>query len=237
MASTRSCPYTLNWPRASSVTGNPDNGSLHVSRGKSKSSDRWLNEHASDLYVQKAMADGYRSRAVYKLIELDQKDGLIRRGATVLELGAAPGGWTQYIAENVGDAGKVVASDILPMDSVANVTFIEGDFTENRVADAIEKALGPSGADLVLSDMAPNISGVSATDQARAMGLVELALDMAAQVLNENGAFAVKVFQGEGFDAFVKDVRSRFKTVKLRKPSASRSRSREIYVVARNLIS
>jgi len=208
-----------------------------VSRSKSKSSGRWLNEHATDQYVQKALADGYRSRAVYKLIEIDQKDRLIHRGATVLELGAAPGGWTQYIAEKMGDNGQLVASDILPMDSVANVTFVEGDFTENEVAESIQKALGKSGADLVLSDMAPNISGVAVSDQARAMGLVELALDMAGQVLNENGAFAVKVFQGEGFDGFVKEVRARFKTVKLRKPAASRPRSREVYVVARNLIS
>ena len=208
-----------------------------MSRGKSKSSDRWLNEHVNDVHVKQAAADGYRSRAVYKLIELDKKDQLITRGATVLELGAAPGGWTQYIAEKVGDAGKVVASDILPMDSVGNVTFVPGDFTDNEVAEAIEKALGPGGADLVLSDMAPNISGVASSDQARAMGLAELALDMAGAVLNENGGFAAKLFQGEGFDAYIKDVRSRFKTVKLRKPAASRPRSREVYVVARNLIS
>ncbi len=208
-----------------------------MSRGKSKSSDRWLNEHVTDPHVKQAAADGYRSRAVYKLIELDKKDQLIARGSTVLELGAAPGGWTQYIAEKVGDHGKVVASDILAMDSVANVTFIKGDFTDNEVAEEIEAALGKNGADLVLSDMAPNISGVASSDQARAMGLVELALDMASTVLNENGAFAVKLFQGEGFDAYLKDVRARFKTVKLRKPAASRPRSREVYVVARNLIS
>lgn len=207
-----------------------------MSRGKSKSSDRWLNEHVTDPHVKQALADGYRSRAVYKLIELDKKDQLIARGSTVLELGAAPGGWTQYIAEKVGDQGKVVASDILPMDSVSNVTFVLGDFTDNEVADKIETEMGKSGADLVLSDMAPNISGVAASDQARVMGLVELALDMAITVLNQNGAFAVKLFQGEGFDAYIKDVRARFKTVKLRKPAASRPRSREIYVVARNLI-
>jgi len=208
-----------------------------VSRGKSKSSDRWLNEHVTDPHVKQAAADGYRSRAVYKLIELDKKDQLIARGSTVLELGAAPGGWTQYIAEKVGDRGKVVASDILPMDSVPHVTFVQGDFTDNTVADKIESSLGKGGADLVLSDMAPNISGVAASDQARAMGLVELALEMAVTVLNQNGAFAVKLFQGEGFDAYIQDVRARFKTVKLRKPAASRPRSREIYVVARNLIS
>ena len=208
-----------------------------MSRGKSKSSGRWLDEHATDSYVKQAAADGYRSRAVYKLIELDKKDQLIQRGATVLELGAAPGGWTQYIADKVGDQGKVVASDILAMDSVANVTFVLGDFTDNEVAEAIEKALGKGGADLVLSDMAPNISGVASSDQARAMGLAELTLDMASTVLNKNGGFAVKLFQGEGFDAYIKDVRSRFQIVKLRKPAASRPRSREVYVVARNLIS
>lgn len=208
-----------------------------MSRGKSKSSDRWLNEHVTDHYVKQAAIDGYRSRAVYKLIELDKKDQLIAPNSTVLELGAAPGGWTQYIAEKVGDRGKVVASDILQMDSVANVTFVHGDFTDNEVADEISLALGKSGADLVLSDMAPNISGVAASDQARAMGLTELALHMAGEVLNENGAFAAKVFQGEGFDAYIKDVRAMFKSVKLRKPAASRPRSREVYVVARNLIS
>ena len=208
-----------------------------MSRGKNKSSDRWLKEHEADPHVKQAAADGYRSRAVYKLIELNKKDQLIVRGATVLELGAAPGGWTQYIAEKVGDRGVVVASDILWMDSVANVTFVHGDFNDNEVATKIESAIGKSGADLVLSDMAPNISGVASSDQARAMGLSELALDMASTVLNKNGGFAVKLFQGEGFDAYIKDVRSRFQSVKLRKPAASRPRSREVYVVARNLIS
>lgn len=208
-----------------------------MGRGKNKSSDRWLKEHESDPHVKQAAADGYRSRAVYKLMELDKKDQLINRGATVLELGAAPGGWTQYIAEKVGDHGVVVASDILWMDSVANVTFVHGDFTDNEVAEKIEIAVGKAGADLVLSDMAPNISGVASSDQARAMGLTELALDMASTVLNKNGVFAAKLFQGEGFDAYIKDVRSRFKSVKLRKPAASRPRSREVYVVARNLIS
>jgi len=208
-----------------------------VGRGKNKSSDRWLKEHESDPHVKQAAADGYRSRAVYKLMELDKKDQLINRGATVLELGAAPGGWTQYIAEKVGDHGVVVASDILWMDSVANVTFVHGDFTDNEVAEKIEIAVGKAGADLVLSDMAPNISGVASSDQARAMGLTELALEMASTVLNKNGVFAAKLFQGEGFDAYIKDVRSCFKSVKLRKPAASRPRSREVYVVARNLIS
>lgn len=195
-----------------------------------------MQEHVSDRHVKQAQADGYRSRAVYKLIELDDKDALIKPGSHILELGAAPGGWTQYIADKLNGSGKIVASDILEMSAVADVTFVHGDFTENHVADAIEKALGERGADLVLSDMAPNISGVASSDQARSMALVELALDMAVQVLNKNGVFAAKLFQGEGFDAFIKDVRCRFGSVKLRKPAASRARSREIYVVARNLI-
>ncbi len=207
-----------------------------MGRGRSKSSDRWLKEHVTDQHVKQAQADGYRSRAVYKLIELNDKDQLLKPGMSVLELGAAPGGWTQYIAEKVGENGHIVASDILSMGSIAHVTFIQGDFTDNDVAEAIEKALGSSGADLVLSDMAPNISGVASSDQARAMGLVELALDMACQVLNSEGCFVAKVFQGEGFDEYVKQMRLRFKTVKMRKPAASRSRSREVYVVARNLI-
>ncbi|MBX2837084.1 MAG: 23S rRNA methyltransferase [Gammaproteobacteria bacterium] len=202
---------------------------------KSKSSDRWLREHVSDKHVKQAVAEGYRSRAVYKLMALDEKDGLIKPGATVLELGAAPGGWTQYLAEKVGKSGKVVASDILEMDGFTGVTIIQGDFTDNEVADRIEMAMG-GGADAVLSDMAPNLSGVAVSDQARAMGLAELALDMAKTVLNTDGVFVVKLFQGEGFDPFMRELKSAFKSVKVRKPEASRARSREIYAVARNLI-
>jgi len=207
---------------------------------RSKSSDRWLKEHVNDSHVQRANADGYRSRAVYKLIELDEKDQLIKPSSVVLELGAAPGGWTQYLAEKIGPKGRIVASDILPMDTVAgseeSVTFILGDFTEQSVADAIEASVGEKGADLVLSDMAPNLSGVASSDQARAMGLVEMALDTAGRVLHQDGIFVAKVFQGEGFDAFVRELRSQFRLVKIRKPDASRARSREDYVVARNLI-
>lgn len=207
---------------------------------RSKSSDRWLKEHVNDSHVQRAQADGYRSRAVYKLIELDEKDQLVKPSSIIVELGAAPGGWTQYLAEKIGPKGKIIASDILPMDTVAGsegvMTFIQGDFTEQSVADAIEVAVGENGGDLVLSDMAPNLSGVASSDQARAMGLVEMALDTASRVLNPDGAFAAKVFQGEGFDAFVRELRSQFRTVKIRKPDASRARSREVYVVARNLI-
>lgn len=207
-----------------------------MGRGGSKSSNRWLQEHASDVYVKQAAADGYRSRAVYKLIELDEKDKLIKPDSIILELGAAPGGWTQYLSRKAGARTKIVASDILPMDSLPDVSFILGDFTEQATVDAIVTALGNCKADLVLSDMAPNLSGVGVSDQARAMGLVELALEAASDFLRPDGAFAVKVFQGVGFDPFMQQVRSRFQHVKVRKPAASRPRSREVYVVARNLI-
>ena len=207
-----------------------------VSRGGSKSSARWLREHETDAHVRRARADGYRSRAVYKLAELDAKDALIARGATVLELGAAPGGWTQYALEKAGEGARVVASDILPMDPLAGVTFVQGDFTEAAVGAEIEAAIGTDGCDLVISDMAPNLSGVAARDQARSIELAELALDTALRVLNPGGAFVVKAFQGEGFDAFVRAVRAAFESVRIRKPEASRSRSREVYLVARKLI-
>lgn len=195
-----------------------------------------MKEHVGDAHVKQAQADGYRSRAVYKLIELDEKDKLLKTGMTVLELGAAPGGWTQYISAKLGQSGRIIATDILAMDSLAGVEFIQGDFTDEVVLERLEIAVGSHGADLVLSDMAPNISGVAVSDQARVMGLAELALDIACGVLNKNGAFAVKLFQGEGFDAYIRDMRTRFRTVKLRKPAASRARSRETYAVARNLI-
>lgn len=195
-----------------------------------------MREHVEDVWVRRAQADGYRSRAIYKLRELDEKDALLRPGQCVLELGSAPGSWTQYVAERVGPSGRVVASDILPMDPIGGVTFVRGDFTENAVAEEIERALGAHGCDLVISDMAPNLSGVAASDQARAMALVELALDTATRVLRADGAFVAKVFQGEGFDAFGRQLRARFSSVKVRKPEASRPRSREVYLVARNLI-
>ena len=155
---------------------------------------------------------------------------------SVLDLGSAPGGWTQYVAERVGPSGRVVASDILPMDRIGDVTFVRGDFTELSVSEEIERALGPDGCDLVISDMAPNLSGVPVSDQARAMALVELALDTASRVLRPGGGFVAKVFQGEGFDAFAKTLRETFSSVKIRKPAASRPRSREVYLVARKLI-
>ncbi len=194
-----------------------------------------MNEHVTDAHVRQAQASGYRSRAAFKLLQLDEKDDLLKPGTTVLELGSAPGGWTQVISEKLGHEGRIVASDILPMDGLPGVNFIQGDFHEQSVADAIAAAVAP-GADLVLSDMAPNISGVAATDQAKVMALAELAVEMAVDVLKPNGAYCVKLFQGAGFDAYVADLRKRFVSVKLRKPQASRARSREVYVVARNLL-
>ena len=207
-----------------------------MAKSGSKSSQRWLDEHASDAYVKKASADGYRSRAVYKLIELDEKDKLIQPSSVILELGSAPGGWTQYLSRKAGNQAVIVASDILPMDGLPDVTFIQGDFTEQSTADAIEIAMKNRKADLVLSDMAPNLSGVATSDQARSIALVELALEAAIQFLRPEGAFVAKVFQGEGFDQYVAQVRNSFKSVKVRKPAASRARSREVYILARNLL-
>lgn len=200
---------------------------------RSKSSGSWLKEHFDDQYVKKSKMDGYRSRASYKLLELDKKDKLFKPGMTVVDLGAAPGGWSQIAAELVGDEGRVVASDILPMDSLAGVEFVQGDFTEQAVLDEVLKALGNEPADLVISDMAPNMSGVASADQPAAMYLVELALDMAREVLKPNGNFVAKVFQGEGFDEYMKEMRQSFKTVVTRKPDASRARSREVYLLGK----
>lgn len=200
---------------------------------RSKSSKRWLQEHFSDQYVKQSQRDGYRSRASYKLLEIDKKDKLFRAGMTVVDLGAAPGGWSQVAAERVGDRGRVVASDILPMDSIAGVDFIQGDFTEEAVFEALLAAIDGAPVDLVISDMAPNMSGVGAVDQPRAMYLVELALDMAREILAPGGSFVAKVFQGEGFEPWLADVRSAFTKVATRKPDASRARSREVYIVAR----
>ncbi len=199
---------------------------------RSKSSGRWLREHFDDAYVRQAQKDGYRSRAVYKLIELDQKDHLLKPGMTVVDLGAAPGGWSQYAADRVGDQGRVVALDLLPIDSFAGVEFIQGDFREQAVLDQLLQTLGESRADLVLSDMAPNISGMAVVDQPQAMYLCELALDLARQVLKPGGSMVVKVFQGKGFDDYIREMRKHFKKVVFRKPKASRPRSREVYALA-----
>ncbi|GAB3525581.1 23S rRNA (uridine(2552)-2'-O)-methyltransferase [Photobacterium proteolyticum] len=204
-----------------------------MSRKKqSGSSGRWLKEHFDDKYVQEAQKKGYRSRAIFKIEEIQNKDKLLKPGMTVVDLGAAPGGWSQYAAEVVGDEGQVIACDILPMDSLPGVSFLQGDFREEAVLDALLDRIQPDMVDVVLSDMAPNMSGNLASDQPRAMYLVELALDMCRQVLAPNGSFAVKVFQGEGFDQYLADVRSMFKVVKIRKPDSSRDRSREVYIVA-----
>lgn len=200
---------------------------------RSKSSGRWLQEHFNDQYVKQSQQDGYRSRASYKLVELNDKDKLIRPGMTVVDLGAAPGGWSQVAADLVGDKGFVLASDILEMDSLADVTFIQGDFTEDEVFEQLLGALDGRPVDLVISDMAPNMSGMANVDQPRAMHLVELALDMAKSVLKPNGNFAAKVFQGEGFDQYMKDCRASFTKVVTRKPDSSRARSREVYLVAK----
>ena len=201
--------------------------------GKKKSSSRaWLREHHDDIFVQRAQKEGYRSRAVYKLLEINDKDQVIRRGMSVLDLGSAPGGWSQIAGEIVGDAGRVVATDILPMDTLPDVVFIQGDFTEQETYDRVLAALGGQPLDVVLSDMAPNMSGLQEVDQPRAMYLVELATELAERALAPGGAFIAKVFQGEGFEAWYREIRARFDRVVTRKPSASRPRSREVYIVA-----
>jgi len=200
---------------------------------KKSSSSAWLKEHREDIYVQQALRDGYRSRACYKLLELQDKDKLFRPGMTVLDLGSAPGGWSQVAAEQVGHKGRVIASDILAMDGLAGVEFIRGDFTEDAAFEQILAAIGEHPVDMVISDMAPNMSGMSAVDQPRSMYLVELALDMARRILAPDGSFVAKVFQGEGFDELFRDVQGSFSRVVTRKPQASRSRSREVYLVAR----
>lgn len=201
--------------------------------GRSKSSRRWLDEHVNDPYVKQAQKDGYRSRASYKLIELNEKDKLIRPAMLIMDLGSAPGGWSQVAGRLVGHRGRVLATDILPMDSLENVDFIQGDFTEEAVFNEILAQLGGTRPDLIISDIAPNITGIDAADQASSMYLVELALDMARQVLKPRGNFVTKLFQGEGSDAFLKDLRTSFEKVVIRKPGASRPRSREVYVVAK----
>jgi 23S rRNA (uridine2552-2'-O)-methyltransferase len=200
---------------------------------RTKSSARWLNEHVNDPYVKQAQRDGYRSRSSYKLIQLTEKDRLIRPGMLVVDLGSAPGGWSQVAARLVGAKGRVLATDILPMEPVNAVEFIQGDFTEESVLKQILDLLGGHEPDLVLCDIAPNISGIDSADQASSMYLVELALDMVRQVLKPKGDFVVKVFQGAGSEDFLKDLRTSFEKVLVRKPAASRARSREVYMVAK----
>lgn len=200
---------------------------------RSKSSSRWLKRHVDDPYVKMAQKDGYRCRASYKLLEIQEKDRLMRPGMTIVDLGSAPGGWSQVASRVVGEKGRLIASDILPMDSIPDVTFIQGDFTDDAVFAKILDEIGGQPVDLVISDMAPNLSGVRAADQPRAMYLCELALDMAGRVLAPGGDFLIKVFQGEGFDAYHKQVREMFDKVQMRKPQSSRDSSREQYLLAR----
>ncbi|MGY8866235.1 MAG: 23S rRNA (uridine(2552)-2'-O)-methyltransferase RlmE [Methylophagaceae bacterium] len=202
---------------------------------KSKSSNDWLREHFDDPYVKKAQKAGYRSRATFKLEEIDKKDKLIKPGMSVVDLGSAPGGWSDYALRKLGDTGTVVALDILRMTPLSGVHFIEGDFREDAVLDELNLVLNSQPIDLVLSDMAPNITGVGSIDQPSSMYLVELALQFALENLSKEGVFLVKVFQGEGFDTYLKAMRDGFQKVITRKPDASRARSREVYLLGRIL--
>lgn len=200
-----------------------------------KSSGRWLKEHFSDIYVKQAQQEGYRSRAVYKLLEIHERDRLFRPGMTVIDLGAAPGGWSQLVVKLVKPSGHVIALDLLPMEAIEGVNFIQGDFTEEAVMHMLLKQMPSAKADWVLSDMAPNTSGNESIDVPRSIYLTELALELALQVLNPEGGLLVKIFQGQGFDALLAEIKNKFKTVVIRKPKASRGRSREVYVLARSL--
>lgn len=202
---------------------------------RSKTSQRWLQEHFNDPFVKQAQREGYRSRAVYKLLELQQRDKLLSPGMVVVDLGAAPGGWSQLLTKLVLPGGKVIALDILPMDPLLDVDFIQGDFMEEAVLQQLLALLQGQTVTWVLSDMSPNMSGINSVDQPRAIYLAELALAFASEVLGRRGGFVTKLFQGEGFDSFLLEVRRRYQTVTIRKPEASRSRSREVYLVARNL--
>ncbi len=200
---------------------------------RSKTSAAWLKEHVDDIWVKKAQQDGFRTRASYKLMELDEKDRLIKPGMTIIDLGAAPGGWSQVVARKLNGHGVIIASDILTMDPIADVDFVQGDFTEQTVFEEIMQLVNNRPVDLVISDMAPNISGVASIDQPSAMYLVELALDMAQQVLKPKGDFVAKVFQGEGFTEYQQALKPMFDRVLIRKPKASRARSKEVYIVAK----
>ena len=198
---------------------------------RSKSSKQWLREHFDDEYVRRSHGARYRSRASYKLLEMQDKDGLIRPGMTVVDLGAAPGGWSQVAAELVGDQGRIVASDILPMDSIAGVDFVQGDFTDDLVFERLLSVIGEQGADLVISDIAPNMSGIREIDQPRSLGLAELALELAKSILKPGAYFLVKLLNGSGYPEYYREMQSTFDSVKTRKPKASRARSREVYLL------
>ena len=205
-----------------------------MSQKRRPSSARWLAEHNADHYVQEARRLGYRSRAVFKLQELNERDKLIKPGMAVVDLGAAPGGWSQMARPLVGPKGRIIATDILDIEPIPGVDFLCGDFREDAVLKGVDALVGEQAVDLVLSDMAPNITGIDAADQASSIHLCELALEFARVHLKPQGAFVVKVFQGEGFDAYLKQVRAVFSSVSIRKPKASRPRSSEVYLVAKN---
>ena len=200
-------------------------------RGSSRS---WRERQENDPYVQQARREGWRSRAVYKLEEIDRKERLLRPGMSCVDLGAAPGSWSQYVTNKLDGNARIVAIDLLPMDALPNTDFIQGDFTEGAVLEELQALVDPQKVDLVMSDLAPNISGNRAIDQPRAMYLAELALDFAREVLAKRGDFVIKLFQGAGIDPYIADVRTSFSTVKVKKPKASRAGSREVYLVARN---
>lgn len=200
---------------------------------RSKTSNRWLQEHFDDIYVKKAQAEGYRSRAVYKLKEVDEKERLLKPGMTVVDLGAAPGGWTQYVSEKLAGHGTIIALDVLAMPPLPGVTCIVGDFREDTVLQQLVQLVPVGGVDLVLSDMAPNMSGTTAVDIPRAMYLVELAFDFSQKMLKPGGSMLMKIFHGAGFDDMVKQARLQFERVVIRKPQASRARSRETYLLAK----
>ena len=201
---------------------------------KSKNRD-WIKQHINDPYVKQSQKDGYRSRASYKLLEIVEKERMIRPGMTVVDLGSAPGGWSQVASRLVGHEGRLHSLDILPMDPIAGVDFIQGDFTEQNIFDDLLLLIGNRPVDLVISDMAPNLTGAKAVDQPAMIYLAELAIDLTVQVLKPEGIFISKVFQGEGFDQFVRHVRKLFNSVSMKKPEASRAKSREVYLVAKGL--
>ncbi len=201
---------------------------------RSKSSSRWLQKHFDDHYVKAAREKGYRSRSAFKLLEIQRKDHILKPSQVIIELGSAPGGWTQVISGIVGEKGKIVAVDLLPMESIANINVIQGDFTEPKVLESLIQTLDNHDVDVVLSDMAPNMSGNRSIDQPRAMHLVELVVDFTETILRKNGTMLVKVFQGEGYDQILQYVRTRFDKVVIRKPGASKSSSREMYLLAKS---
>ena len=220
-------------PKNKHTSDNSSRASQSGGKSRSKSSKRWLREHFDDTYVKQAQKQGYRSRAVYKLLEINEKDRLFRKNMNIVDLGCAPGGWSQVASKLTGDSAHIVAVDLLDMDPLPGVTFIKGDFTEQSVLDALLKTLKNEKVDLVMSDMAPNISGIKVVDQPRAMYLAELALDLAQNVLRKEGDFLIKVFQGTDFDNFFRNLRDKFDRVVTRKPKASKSNSREVYLLAR----